>query len=77
MEVGAWVYEHFNECTGISFLPDDGGTYRQAPYEDTDMDTYNSLVSTLPIVEWNLFMEDRDNVEGVQTLSCAAGGCEI
>jgi len=77
MEVGAWVYEHFDECTGISFLPDDGGTYRQAPYEDTDMDTYNSLVSTLPIVKWNLFMEDRDNVEGAQTLACTAGGCEI
>jgi len=77
LEVGAWVYEHFNECTGISFLPDDGGTYRQAPYEDTDMDTYNSLVSTLPSINWSLFVEDRDNVEGVQTLSCTAGGCEI
>jgi len=77
MEVGAWVYEHFNECTGISFLPDDGGTYRQAPYEDTDMDTYNNLVSTLPAVKWSLFVEDRDNVEGAQTLACTAGGCEI
>jgi len=77
MEVGAWVYEHFDECTGISFLPDDGGTYRQAPYEDTDMDTYRNLLSTLPVVEWNLFMEDRDNVEGAQTLACTAGGCEI
>jgi ribonucleoside-diphosphate reductase alpha chain len=77
MEVGAWVYEHFDECTGISFLPDDGGTYRQAPYEDTNLETYNSLVSTLPVVEWNLFMEDRDNVEGAQTLACTAGGCEI
>jgi len=77
MEVGAWVYEHFDECTGISFLPDDGGTYRQAPYEDTDMDTYRNLLNTLPVVEWNLFMEDRDNVEGAQTLACTAGGCEI
>jgi len=77
MEVGAWVYEHFDECTGISFLPDDGGTYRQAPYENTDVETYRNLLNTLPAIEWDLFIEDRDNVEGVQTLSCAAGGCEI
>jgi ribonucleoside-diphosphate reductase alpha chain len=75
--VGAWVYEHFDECTGISFLPDDGGTYRQAPYENTDSSTYKRLLDTLPSIDWELFVEDRDNVEGVQTLSCAAGGCEI
>jgi ribonucleoside-diphosphate reductase alpha chain len=77
MEVGAWVYEHFNECTGISFLPDDGGTYRQAPYENIDLSVYHRLKDTLPVINWDLFYEDRDNVEGVQTLSCTAGGCEI
>jgi len=41
------------------------------------MDTYRNLLNTLPVVEWNLFMEDRDNVEGAQTLACTAGGCEI
>jgi len=77
VEVGAWVYEHFDECTGISFLPDDGGTYRQAPYEDIDLSVYHRLKDTLPTIDWENFIEDRDNVEGVQTLSCAAGGCEI
>jgi ribonucleoside-diphosphate reductase alpha chain len=75
--VGAWVYEHFDECTGISFLPDDGGTYRQAPYENTDSSTYKRLLDTLPSIDWELFVEDRDNVEGAQTLACTAGGCEL
>jgi len=77
MEVGAWVYEHFDECTGISFLPDDGGTYRQAPYEDIDLSVYHRLKDTQPTIDWENFIEDRDNVEGAQTLACAAGGCEI
>jgi len=77
MEVGAWVYEHFDECTGISFLPDDGGTYRQAPYEDIDLSVYHRLKDTQPTIDWENFIEDRDNVEGAQTLACTAGGCEI
>lgn len=35
MEVGAFVYKHFDEMSGVSFLPYDGGTYRQAPYQET------------------------------------------
>jgi ribonucleoside-triphosphate reductase len=76
-EVGAWVYEHFDECTGVSFLPDDGGTYRQAPYEDCTEETYNEMLLTNPSIDWSLFIEDRDNVEGTQTLACTAGGCAI
>jgi ribonucleoside-triphosphate reductase len=77
MEVGAWVYEHFDECTGISFLPDDGGTYHQAPYETIDDSTYESLYATQPNINWDLFTEDRDNVEGAQMLACTAGACEL
>jgi len=75
LEVGAWVYEHFDECTGISFLPDDGGTYRQAPYEDINKEQFNNM--NMPVIDWSIFFEDRDNVEGAQTLACTAGGCEI
>jgi hypothetical protein len=31
----------------------------------------------MPVIQWSLFLEDRDNVEGAQTLACTAGGCEI
>ncbi len=34
LEVGAWVWKNFDDISGISFLPHDGGTYRQAPYEE-------------------------------------------
>ena len=77
-EVGAWVWKHFDECTGVSFLPHDGGTYRQAPYETIDVSEYNRLKAAMPeSIDWESFVERTDNVEGTQTLACTAGGCEI
>ena len=77
-EVGAWVWNHFDEITGVSFLPYDGGTYRQAPYEEIDQYTYHDMVAKLPVsIDWESFIENTDNVEGSQTLACTAGGCEI
>jgi ribonucleoside-diphosphate reductase alpha chain len=78
MEVGAWVFEHFDEVTGVSFLPMDGGTYKQAPYEEVNEQEYAKLKALQPAdIDWATFKEYDDNVEGVQTLSCTAGGCEI
>ena len=77
-EVGAWVWNNFDEITGVSFLPMDGGTYRQAPYESMTEFEYHDMVAKMPLgIDWDKFIERTDNVEGAQTLSCAAGGCEI
>ncbi len=78
-KVGAWVWDNFDEITGVSFLPMDGGTYRQAPYETIDASMYEKLASEMPKgIDWDKFIENTDNVEGAQTLACsAAGGCEI
>ena len=78
MEVGAWVYEHFDEVTGVSFLPMDLGTYKQAPYEEIDEEQYNKLRLLVPeSVDWENFHEFDDNVTGAQQLACTAGNCEI
>lgn len=77
-KVGAWTWENFDEITGVSYLPMDGGTYRQAPYESIDEVQYNTLASQMPsTIDWDQMKEVTDNVEGAQTLSCTAGGCEI
>jgi ribonucleoside-diphosphate reductase alpha chain len=76
--VGAWVWEHFDEISGISFLPWDGGTYKQAPYEEIDKEAYEQLVTSMPkSIDWEAFIEHDDNVEGAQTLACTSGNCEI
>lgn len=76
-EVGAWVYKHFDECTGVSFLPEDGGTYKQMPYEEINEEQYNQMVAATQPIDWNLFREEDDQTIGSQTLSCTAGGCSI
>ena len=75
--VGAWTWENFSEISGVSYLPYDGGTYRQAPYEECTEEEYNELKAKVPTINWNEFKEVTDNVEGAQQLACSAGVCEI
>jgi ribonucleoside-diphosphate reductase alpha chain len=75
--VGAWTWENFSEISGVSYLPYDGGTYRQAPYEECTKEEYNELKAKIPTINWSELKEETDNVEGVQTLACSAGSCDI
>jgi ribonucleoside-diphosphate reductase alpha chain len=75
--VGAWTWDNFSEISGVSYLPYDGGTYRQAPYEECTEEEYNELKAKVPSIVWEDFKEVTDNVEGAQQLACTAGACEI
>lgn len=77
-EVGGWVWKHFDELSGVSFLPHSNHTYQQAPYEDCTKEEYEALLAVTPQeVDWNEFFENEDNTEGSQTLACTGGSCEI
>ena len=76
--VGAFVWEHFDEMSGVSFLPYDGGSYKQAPYEDCTKEQYEAMLAIMPkSIDWDSIVEMEDNVEGAQMLACTAGNCEI
>jgi ribonucleoside-diphosphate reductase alpha chain len=75
--VGAWTWDHFDEISGVSYLPYDGGTYRQAPYETCTEAEYEELKAKMPTIDWSLLSENTDNVEGAQMLACSSGSCEI
>ena len=81
VEVGAWVYKHFDEMSGVSFLPFSDHTYQQAPYEDLTEQQYVALYNTtanlLGSISWDDFVELEDNTEGAQQLACVSGTCEI
>lgn len=80
MEVGAWVYKHFDYMSGISFLPFSDHAYKQAPYQDTTEEEYNALVAKMPTnIDWSKLAEyeKTDMTVGSQELACSAGGCEI
>lgn len=76
--VGDWVYNNFDDIGGVSFLPHSDHSYRQAPYQEIDEDTFSKLTAGMPDIKWDDFIEVTDNVEGAQTLACTgAGGCDI
>jgi len=75
--VGAWTWDHFDQISGVSYLPYDGGTYRQAPYEECTEEQYDELKAKIPNIDWTHFKEVTDNVEGAQMLACVAGVCDI
>lgn len=78
LEVGAWVYRHIDDLSGISFLPKDNGTYRQAPYEEITKEEYEKLLAKQNLnIDWTEFHEETDNTENMKTLACSAGACEI
>ena len=79
-EVGAWVYNHFDEMSGVSFLPFSDHVYKQAPYQDCTKEEYEALAAKMPkAVDWSKLAtyEKQDATTGSQELACVAGGCEI
>ena len=79
-EVGAFVYEHFDEMSGVSFLPYNEHTYQQAPYQEVGKSEYEELLAVMPSsIDWAKLAEyeKEDNTAGSQTLACSGDSCEI
>ena len=80
LEVGAFVYKHFDEMSGVSFLPHSDHTYQQAPYQECSKEEYQDLLAVMPkSIDWaglSLY-EAEDNTSGMQTMACSADSCEI
>lgn len=78
--VGNWVYDNFDEVSGISFLPHSEHTYQQAPYQDITADEFADWTHQMPVnVDWDLLSayEVEDTTTGTQELACVAGACEV
>lgn len=78
LEVGSWVYKNIDAISGVSFLPRDNGTYRQAPYEEITKEQYEAMIKeTNPNIDWTGFKENDDQTNAAKELACSAGVCEI
>ena len=80
MEVGAWVYKHFDEVSGISFLPYSEHTYVQAPYQEVTKEQYEEMLAKMPkTIDWSALSlyELEDSTTGTQALACMSSDCEI
>jgi ribonucleoside-triphosphate reductase len=80
MEVGAWVYKHFDEVSGVSFLPHSDHSYQQAPYQEVSEREYLDALALMPErINWADLSnyEKEDTSKGTSTFACAGGSCEI
>ena len=80
MEAGAFVYKHFDEMSGVSFLPHSDHTYQQAPYQECTKEVYESALAVMPVdIDWTRLseFEKEDTTVSSQTLACSGGSCEI
>ena len=63
MKVGAWVYDNFDEVSGIS-LPFSEHTYKQAPYQDIDEEEYNNLLNDMPeSIDWSKLKDFEKKIQ--------------
>lgn len=78
-DVGNWVYNNWDICVGVSFLPYDGGKYEQAPYEEITEEKYNKLSKNFPKINYSKLSEyeQEDLTEGAKTFACVGDKCEL
>lgn len=77
LEIGQWLYNNFDEVTGISFLPYSDHSYPQAPYESISSERYTELKAEFPQeFSWDI-QEETDATTSSQTLACVGDNCEI
>lgn len=80
IDTAAWVYDNFDELSGVSFLPMDGGTYKQAPYQECTKEEYEELLAKMPDkIYWEVLSdyEKEDTTTGSRELACVGMSCEI
>ncbi len=76
-QVGNWLWDNREAYNGLSVLPYDGGTYKQAPFETITEEEYNELVLSLSNINLSEVYETEDNTDLKGELACAGGACEI
>jgi ribonucleoside-triphosphate reductase len=80
IDTAAWVYDNFDALSGVSFLPMDLGTYKQAPYQECSKAAYEAQLAMMPkSLDWDVFpsYELEDSTTSSHELACVAGFCEI
>lgn len=79
-ELCQWIWDHFDEMTGVALLPTDDHIYPQAPYQDATDEVYEEAVGRIPAkIEWEMlsFYETEDCTASTKSFACTAGGnCE-
>lgn len=77
---GDWVWNNFDELSGLAFLPHDGGSYNQAPLQECTREEYEHALAEMPShINWSRLYEyeGEDHTTASQEYACVGGQCEI
>ena len=80
LDVGAFVFKHFDKMSGVSFLPHSDHVYQQAPYQECTEDEYDAMLLKMKNrIDWSKLRdyESVDTTAGSQTMACSGDSCEI
>jgi ribonucleoside-diphosphate reductase alpha chain len=75
--VGAWLWNNKNHFTALSFLPEDLGTYVQAPYETITKEQFEEKVKHLHAIDLSKVVEFGDNTALMENIACSGNLCEV
>jgi ribonucleoside-triphosphate reductase (thioredoxin) len=75
-EVGEWMWNNRSNFTALSVLPENLGTYMQAPFETISKEEYEELISSLHAIDLTQVIELEDNTDLQGEVACGGGGCE-
>jgi ribonucleoside-diphosphate reductase alpha chain len=74
---GQWMWDNREFYNGIAVLPFDGGSYVQAPFEDTNQTVYEQMMEKVKDVNLADVFEEDDNTATVEALACSGGTCSL
>jgi len=79
LPVGSYVFDNFDDISGVSFLPYSDYIYKQAPYTECTKKEFDSLSKSFPTINWDNLVkyETLDSTSGSQELACVANSCEL
>jgi hypothetical protein len=79
LEVGAWVYRHFDQIGGVAFLPHTNHVYQQAPYTEITEEQYREAAAKMPPLDWSKLteFEKDDHTTAMKEIACSNGTCEL
>lgn len=75
--VGEILWNNRSKFNGMSVLPYDNGSYRNAPFEVCTEEEFNNKYKYLSDIDLTLIKEAEDNTTQAAELACAGDGCAI
>jgi hypothetical protein len=79
LDVGHWVWNHWEIMCGLSFFPKTNSAFALTPYEEITAEEYEKRIASFPEIDYSQLqrIEKDDMTNLAQDAACSAGKCDI